>query len=379
MPNMHKQEFDSGTDIKLALYKSYMKAWLPIMCKTGVQTVYIYDLFAGPGKDAKGNSGSPLILLDILMKNCPLMHEGNLHATILFNDKKKRNITQLQNECRSILEHCKEKNQCNHTCPFNIIFKCNNFKEIFPEITDFIKTHNNPFSFMFLDQYGIKHVNTENFLKLVPLLRTDILFFSASADVWRFRRHPTFKKYIETEHIPFKTESYPHCHKLLVDYYRSLVPLDLSYKVYLAPFSIKKESSGMIYGLTFISHNLLGLEKFVSSTWQIDAYTGEANYNINDDKLIKEGQPLLFEWLVTKKLDYYESALCSFLQGGKTNCEVYEFSLINGIVISKTTDILRKLETDKKIRIETIGDNTRRKNAYYLRHDRGEEIRIYYE
>ena len=53
--------------------------------------------------------------------------------------------------------------------------------------------------------------------------------------------------------------------------------------------------------------------------------------------------------------------------------------MISGIIASKTTDILRRLEAEKKIEIRVIGNNTRKKNAYYLNRDSKESIRIYYE
>nr|DAF17933.1 MAG TPA: three-Cys-motif partner protein [Caudoviricetes sp.] len=379
MPNMHKKEFDEGTEVKLELFKTYMKAWISIVNVTASKAVYIYDLFSGPGKDAKNSKGSPLILLDILMDNCKLIKQQGTYFEILFNDALKQNIESLETECNKAIEECKKTNSCVNTCPFNITYKQNDFENIFPKVVEEININRTPFSFIFLDQYGIKHVDKENFLKLLPLKKTDVLFFSASADVWRFRETEAFKKYIDINKITFKGKKYPHCHKILVDYYKSLVPEELKENLYIAPFSIKKEKSGMIYGLTFITHNLLGLEKFISAAWKIAPDTGEANYNIENGKMEQNmGQGLLFEE-PSKKLDLYQKDVCVFLEKGRTNKEIYEYSLVQGISITETNNILKKLEDSNSIRINVIGNENRRKHAYYLSFKTEEKVRIYYE
>ncbi|WP_253722732.1 three-Cys-motif partner protein TcmP [Treponema sp. OMZ 787] len=377
MPNMHKKKFDEGTEVKLELFKTYMKAWIPIVNMTNSKTVYIYDLFSGPGKDAKNSKGSPLILLDILMENCQGIKET--YFEILFNDALKQNIERLKTECNKAIEDCKKTNSCVNTCPFHITYKQNDFQNIFPNVVEEIKTNGNPFSFIFLDQYGIKHVDKENFLKLLPLKKTDVLFFSASADVWRFRETEAFKKYIDINKITFTKEKYPYCHKILVDYYKSLVPNHLKENLYIAPFSIKKEKSGMIYGLTFITHNLLGLEKFISAAWKIAPDTGEANYNIENGKIEQNiGQMLLFDE-PSKKLDLYQNDICVFLKKGRTNKEIYEYSLVQGVSLTETNNILKRLEDSNSIKITVIGEEKRRKHAYYLNFKTEEKVKIYYE
>lgn len=164
-----------------------------------------------------------------------------------------------------------------------------------------------------------------------------------------------------------------------MDYYKSLVPDELKENLYIAPFSIKKEKSGMIYGLTFITHNLLGLEKFISAAWKIAPDTGEANYNIENGKMEQNmGQGLLFEE-PSKKLDLYQKDVCVFLEKGRTNKEIYEYSLVQGISITETNNILKKLEDSKSIKINVIGNENRRKHAYYLNFKTEEKVRIYYE
>src|SRR5215831_18730688 len=58
--------FDEGTLTKLEIFELYAREWLPVFLS---QTnpiklkIQIFDFFAGPGMDSKGQFGSPLRLL----------------------------------------------------------------------------------------------------------------------------------------------------------------------------------------------------------------------------------------------------------------------------------------------------------------------------
>jgi three-Cys-motif partner protein len=53
---------DPHTQVKHAILRKYWEAWLPIMTKFNQRVLYI-DGFAGPGRYAEGEDGSPLIAL----------------------------------------------------------------------------------------------------------------------------------------------------------------------------------------------------------------------------------------------------------------------------------------------------------------------------
>ena len=91
---------------------------------------------------------------------------------------------------------------------------------------------------MFLDQYGIKHVTKDIFSQIVHLERTDFLFFISSAFIARFIELPEFAAYIRLTRGDFAENDSLHCHRVICDYYRSLIPNEVEY--YIAPFSIKK-------------------------------------------------------------------------------------------------------------------------------------------
>lgn len=67
--DIHKAPFDEGTKAKLSIFQDYLKEWLPVfLAKKEIywNTINVFDFFAGPGSDSKGNKGTPLIILEEL-------------------------------------------------------------------------------------------------------------------------------------------------------------------------------------------------------------------------------------------------------------------------------------------------------------------------
>ena len=63
--DINKKEFDDATSLKLEIFRECFKEWLPVFIHSPfVKKTYIYDFFAGSGKDTSENYGSPLILIE---------------------------------------------------------------------------------------------------------------------------------------------------------------------------------------------------------------------------------------------------------------------------------------------------------------------------
>jgi hypothetical protein len=162
----------------------------------------------------------------------------------------------------------------------------------------------------------------------------------------------------------------------LCNHYTSLIPENSDFHV--APFSIKKEDTGMICGLIFGSNNLYGIEKFLLVAWKIDCQTGEANYDIDDDD-IRPDAPSLFEELnKPKKLDRFEKNLKDYLSIERTNKEIYEFTLLRGFLPTHANKILGEMEKNNHLIVRFIRGEPPKK-AYYINHKDDERVRILYE
>lgn len=61
--------FTEDTNVKLELYREYLKKWFPVFIaahKPFVQVVNLFDLFCGTGRDSEDTAGSPIIALEVL-------------------------------------------------------------------------------------------------------------------------------------------------------------------------------------------------------------------------------------------------------------------------------------------------------------------------
>ena len=79
--NLHDKPFDESTKDKLDLYRDYLREWLPVFIHSHfVDTIQIFDFFAGPGTDLAGNPGSPVITCDEI--RTALLSSRAQHPTI---------------------------------------------------------------------------------------------------------------------------------------------------------------------------------------------------------------------------------------------------------------------------------------------------------
>lgn len=368
--DIHSQPYDEGTKIKLQLFRMYLREWLPVFVKQKVKKIEVYDFFAGEGTDSAGNIGSPLIILDELKTYCANLKANQIDVVLNFNDVSTKKVDVLKNKVLERLKECSEKKKfgfCTFSngqtnCPFAFKLSNEDFNSYFNTIYPQLYASQSVPRFMFIDQYGIKHVNSDIFRKLTRLRLTDFLFFISSSHIMRFKDQPEFQTYIATNRMSFSDSRPAECHRVIYKYFKTMLD---SPQYFLGQFSIKKDSN--YYGLIFGSNHPLGIRKFLDVAWKIDPHTGETNHDIDDDP-VRSGL-LEFDFEGTgrtnriKKLTAFESDLINFMGIPRTNKSIYIFALENGISIPKTNEVLRNLE--KSSNLAFTGD-PRQKSSYYL-------------
>lgn len=352
--DIHKIRFDEGTKIKLYILREYFKEWLPVFLKGRQQhwdKILIYDFFAGEGTDVDGQLGSPLILLNELKSYCKEMAQRKLFCKLILNEFDASKFKKLQNNVRSFLSECRKSQGCpkcnSEGCIFTLSIENKDFKDFFLGIYNLISKNPNLPRFMFLDQYGIKQITEDVFRKLVKLKRTDFIFFISSSYASRFAEIPEFKRYLKLSRQQFDINKPYHCHRVIFEYYKQLIPSDSEY--FLAPFSIRKGSN--VYGLIFGTNHTLGMEKFLNIGWRINQQTGDANFDI-DNEYINLHQPKLFsEFDVPNKLQLFKKELRNKILDRiiLTNKQVYNFTFEMGCLPKHANEEIRKLQKEGKI------------------------------
>ena len=222
--------------------------------------------------------------------------------------------------------------------------------------------------FILLDQYGFKEISENVFLRLIEYPKTDFIFFISSSFIKRFSEHPNTKKYIATGKINFNKSNPNECHRIIANYFRQLIPGDRDY--FIHHFSIQKEvHKGNYYGLIFGTNHTLGMEKFLKVCWKKDSFSGEANFNIDNN--YEEGTLFFNPDQTAKKVKVREEIKDQILSGSiSDNITGLKFSLTKGCEPSLFTDIVKKLE--KADLIQRVGDlnyrstNIHKVKQYYI-------------
>ncbi|MBI4546589.1 MAG: three-Cys-motif partner protein TcmP [Ignavibacteriae bacterium] len=341
--DLHSEPFDEGTKAKLLIFEDYVKSWLPVFLASGVvrwNKINLFDFFAGPGADVAGFKGTPLIIIYELFPYHNHIKEKGLHVSLYFNEFDQKKCSTLKKKVEEL--------QKKYELPYQMRIEEEDFKNAFDKNYQLMSDQDSA-NLILLDQSGIKHITPEVFQKIVNLKATDFLFFISSSTIRRFSELPTIRQYINVNKANVEATEYYKVHRVVLDYYRSLLPSNRRY--YLAPFSIKKGPN--IYGLIFGSGHILGIQKFLTTCWKADPERGEANFDIDKEKIIP-GQFGLFTGRVeqTKKVDYFENELRSSILQAQlvTDEDVYIFSITNGFLPKNARKVVKELIIEGKLK-----------------------------
>lgn len=105
----HNRAFDAGTLQKLNIYASYLKSAVAVFLNlpptSPVKSINIYDFFAGPGMDALGRYGSPLLAIKTILEMATAPQTKHLWGKPIyfhFFDRKEKSINSLQKNIKDI-------------------------------------------------------------------------------------------------------------------------------------------------------------------------------------------------------------------------------------------------------------------------------------
>ncbi len=339
--NLFRKPFDDGTIDKLKIFEDYFKEWLPVFIAkpdSFWKEIQIFDFFAGQGKDANGVFGSPMIIISTLNKNKELILKSGVKIKVILNE-----VEEYFDLMKSSVDNVID----------NSIYEVHYYNEDFSNVfAKYYDSMSQAVNFLFLDQNGIKQITDQVFKQIIELKRTDFIFFISSSYINRFGDSESFQKYLKITKQDLLGKSYYHVHRIVLEYYRSRIPVDKDY--YLAPFSIKKPSG--VYGLIFGTNHVYGLEKFLKVCWRHDKLTGEANFDIDNEKIDLQRPSLFEQYNVPKKIQLFELNLrVGIIRGDlSTDRDVYLYTLEEGFLPKHANEVLKSMKTDGSIKFDFI-------------------------
>lgn len=352
--DINEDVFDEATKLKLDIFGECFEEWLPVFNNDKyTKGIYIFDFFAGSGKDLDENPGSPLILLDKAKgKKRQYCMMARKDIKFIFNESKPTKSIELNKNVEQFIENCKRENKCSF-CVYDYYVWNDEFQDVFTKHEiDNILSDKNLGKFILLDQYGFKEIDEQIFRKLISFPKTDFIFFISSSFISRFREHPHTTQYIDTSKIKFEDKKPNEIHRAIADYFRDLIPEQKEY--YLHHFSIRKDApKGNYYGLIFGSNHTLGMEKFLKVCWKYDRFSGEANYNIDNN--FEKGTFFYNEESSVKK-DIVSDEIKELILSGKIDDNItgLKTAMYKGCEPILFTKVVQELEKNKKI--ERVGE-----------------------
>ncbi|MCK6440046.1 MAG: three-Cys-motif partner protein TcmP [Planctomycetes bacterium] len=336
--DINKKAYGPSTLAKLDIFEQYLTEWLPVFIHgSSVRSLTICDYFAGAGQDCNKTPGSPLRILRTIEKFRGDIFKKRASIRVVLNERKKQKQKALQGVVAPILQ------KMNWGERVAVEFTCEAFQDLFKKKYDTLRSQPN---LIFVDQYGIKQVTPEIFKMLTELDRTDFLFFFSSSYMKRFAERPEFVKYFpDTNASLLATAKNRDTHRIMVEYYKSKIPLGNSTKLY--PFTLKRGAN--VYGLVFGSKHPLGFEKFLNIVWERNEINGEANFDIDNDS--EKRQSRLFEARPLSKRKAFEARLENLIRkaGEISNRAVYEFTLNAGHPPKHAKECVSRLKKECKV------------------------------
>ena len=371
--DINKNIFSEETLLKLGIFAECFREWFPVFINDRyTKGIFIIDFFAGSGKDINGNLGSSLLLLKesrgTNCEYCNAISNNGKKVYFAFNENKKDKLSELKTNIISFMDNCIKENCRENKCIYSYAnFGQYDFKDVFYNDQIFINAlaNNELAKFVLLDQYGFKQVDEDVFLRLVNSPRTDFIFFISSSFIKRFKEHEHTKKYIDTERIPFDDSNPKECHRLIANYYERLVPQNKEY--YIHHFTIKKK--GNYLGLIFGTNHSLGMEKFLKVCWKIDQYSGESDFNIDNDEPVDS---LFYTGETTNKKDKVKCKIKEKVLAREIsdNIQGLKYALKNRCLPDVFVSVIQELEKNKLItchpKINRQSTNIHKADLYHI-------------
>lgn len=282
---------DPHTAAKHRVLRAYLDAWLPIMGRQAQRVgddnprLLLVDGFAGPGRYARGEPGSPLIMLDALLSHKDFEEWTGVQFIFLFIEHDGGRVDHLRGEIDTLGE-----------LPDNVSVDVQpgEFEGVFSAVIDPIVekgTHLIP-TFAFIDPFGYSSASMSITGRLLDFPRCETLFFLPMSFIHRFVGRPGQETALTSL---FGT-----------DEWRGAIPLQGSARTtyllelferqleqsggveYVRSFQLRTED-GKDYRLVFGLGHRTGLEKAKDAMWKVDPITG-TSYTATTES----GQEVLF-------------------------------------------------------------------------------------
>lgn len=329
--NLHDKPFDESTVAKLEIFEDYAQAWIPTFVMQGISTICIFDFFAGTGYDKNGVAGSPIRILQKIKEQVSHIFQKRVKVVVYLNEFDGKKFELLKTACADYLE---ENDHVGRAVEIEFFNK--SFEDLFPKLLPTIKQFP---SLVYLDQNGVKFLSDKYLSELERMKQTDFLYFAAASSLWRFGEGKEFKNHLDIEMSEVKKHPYKFVHRSIIKQLKEKLPVNTNLKMY--PFSIKKGAN--IYGIIFGASHIRAVDKFLNIAWKRNETNGEANFDIDDDEMKRQGE--LFSKPLTKIEAFQKNVKERVLTKEITNnFQLFDYTLEEGHIGKHAAEVLQEMK-----------------------------------
>ena len=298
-PKKTRWPIEPHTQTKHLILRRYLQAWLPIMGRYNGRILFV-DGFAGPGRYAGGEEGSPLIALRTLLTHPQFQAaQGQREAIFIFIEREQDRAGALRDELRQF--------EAKSAIPAWVKYQVRQ-GEFAPEMTSVLDSvartgKNLAPAFAFIDPFGFAGAPMAVVKRIMANPRCECLITFMYESVNRFVGHPEaaiqahFDELFGTERWrPLIVEADPDRRRAgLVGLYRDQL-IRAAGTRFVRTFEMINRGNRTEYFLYFATNSPHGLSKMKEVMWRADPAGGQAFSDLTDTRqmvLLEQAADLL--------------------------------------------------------------------------------------
>ena len=286
-PKKTRWPIEPHTQTKHLILRRYLQAWLPIMARYNGRILFV-DGFAGPGRYAGGEQGSPLIALTTLLGHPQFRAaQDQREVVFIFIEKEQDRAGALEDELRDF----RAKTGIPAWVKYQV--RQGEFASEMTSVLDSVAKTGKDLApaFAFIDPFGFAGAPMAIVKRIMANPRCECLITFMYESVNRFVGHPEaaiqahFDELFGTEGWrPLILEADPERRRAgLVGLYRHRLIREARAK-FVRTFEMINKGNRTEYFLYFATNSAQGLSKMKEAMWRADPLGGEAFSDLTDTR-----------------------------------------------------------------------------------------------
>jgi three-Cys-motif partner protein len=254
------------TEAKHRILKRYLQAWLPIVANVRGDEMWLVDGFAGPGEYDKGESGSPIHMLDAYVTHKARSGmDGHKRLRFVFIERRLDRFQHLEAQVGAYGDRLS---------PATVEVQHGDFGALMPAVNAKIEAAGPAPSFLFVDPFGYEETDPQLTTRILQMPHCETLTFLPIEHIARFVQQDALAPTLDRL---FRGGSWRGATSLVGTAARiesirqSYVAMLHEDAAFVRSFSIRSESE---FALFFASNHELGLAKMKEAMWSVDPVGG---------------------------------------------------------------------------------------------------------